>query len=117
MLGWSTATLAVLLSTQTELHFRALVAAAICCSLSSALLCAVALNMRMWPSPSEKGWFKPDIQDANTLKRYHVVSLLLAHQNQTQSTAMRANLLRYAEWLLLTASAVITLLGISRFLA
>ena len=118
MLGWSTATLAVLLSPRTELQFfRALVAAAICCSLSSALLCALALKMRMWPSPSEKDWFKSDIQDANVMKRYHVVSLLLAHQHQTQSTAKKACLLRHAEWFLLAASAVIALLGISRFLA
>ncbi len=118
MLGWSTATAAVLLSTQTQkLFFKALVAAAICCSLSSAILCAVALKMRMWPSTSDHDWFRPDIHDAYELKRYHVVSLLLAHQHQKQSTAKKADLLRHAEWLLLAASAVIALLAISRFLA
>lgn len=121
MLGWSTATLAFLMfhdrigAVGTTL--RLLEAGAIVCAFISVLLCAWTLKTKMWPAPSEMDWFKPEILDAVVLKKYHIVSLLNTHQHHAKLTATKAAKLRYVEWLLLAASSVIAVLGISRLLA
>jgi len=103
MLGWSTAALAFLLLNHTKVaQFGIFGVACTIIAAASALfavtMTSVALKTRVWAAPSEEDWFKDNLwNDLSWMKRYHVVSLLLAHQIQTKHVARKARHLRYAE--------------------
>jgi hypothetical protein len=103
MIGWSVAALASLLVKYSRtpvpdtLATSLLVAAAVS-AFAGIALGSFAFKTRMWPTPSEKDWFREGLWDnVQTLKRYHVVSLLVAHQEHVRQTRTKADCLRRVE--------------------
>jgi hypothetical protein len=75
-----------------------------------ALLVSVAgLLSRLWRLPSESDWFKLEIKDPLMLKKYHVVSLLAAHQQHLKLTIFKSDCLRVAELLMALSALVVGL--------
>jgi hypothetical protein len=115
MLGWSTASLGFLLVYKSEeILTRVIAGGAIGSAALAAIICAMALRSKMWATPSEQDWFQEELTDAATLKRYHVVSFLLAHQCQTRHMAKKADQLRQVEGLLGLTSLAVALLAAAR---
>ncbi len=111
LLGWSTAALAFLLLNHSKVENFAIpakvfVTIATISALACVVLASIALKSRIWPSPSEGDWFRDGLWgDDQKLKRYHVVSLLINHQEHVKRIARKAECLKWAE-LLLPISAV-----------
>jgi hypothetical protein len=111
-LGWSIATLALLLNQYRSEHFGsyawiAVVAAAIF-SLGCALIALFAVRTRMWRAPSEKEWFNENLWgDPVTLKRYHILQILATHQTQAQNIKTKADCLGIIEIFLPISGAII----------
>ena len=112
MLGWSGATLTFLLlnhaahdgSWKEYLVWAAATAAIVAVGI------AAALRTRMWAAPSEADWFKQGLMDQpEKLRRYHVISLLLAHQETIKTVARKAHYIRWGEGCLAASSVVVFL--------
>lgn len=71
---------------------------------------------RIWRLPSEQDWFREGLRDASVLKKYHIVSLLAAHQQHVKLAAMKGNCLRWAQGcIVIGALLVATSLCIATF--
>lgn len=116
MMGWSLAALAALLFKYSQArHAGVLIAAVILMAALSAflgmLIGSFALKTTTWPTPSEQDWFREEImQNLTSLRRYHVMSLLVFHQEQSRRIATKAGLLRWVEILLLASALGIIVL-------
>jgi hypothetical protein len=64
---------------------------------------------RMWRLPSEEDWFREVLQDANTLKKYHIVSLLAAHQQHMKLALLKGNCLRWSQASIVTSAILAAL--------
>ena len=118
MLGWSIAALASLLlkyshTPQLGIAERIFLLVAVASAFAAIVLGSVAFRTRMWPAPSDQDWFREGLwEDAQKLKRYHVISLLLTRQAHVGRVTRKAKYLRGVECLLLIASLLIALLFI-----
>jgi len=73
-----------------------------------ALISAVlGLMTTMWRLPSEADWFKQELTDPILLKKYHVVSLVSAHQQRMGLIVFKSDCLRIAEIFLALSTLVI----------
>jgi hypothetical protein len=68
---------------------------------------AIALMSKMWRLPSERDWFKEELHDSLQLRKYHVVSLLAAHQQRVKLIAKKSGYLQTAEWFVTFSALVI----------
>jgi hypothetical protein len=75
-------------------------------SFACVVLAALALKTKMLPAPSERDWFKEELwTDPVLMRRYHIVSILSAHQAHIINVGRKANYLAWIE-LFLPASAL-----------
>lgn len=110
MLGWSIAALASILLKQSKPeqlgmtdHIVIVIAAA--AAFLSLVLAALGLKTTVWPAPSEEDWFRNGLWgDVQKLKRYHVISMLLTHQEHVRRITRKANLLGCVELMLSLAA-------------
>ncbi len=65
------------------------------------------LMTRAWRLPSEMDWFKEELRDSNLLKKYHVISLLAAHQQHVKLVYTKSNCLRGGEMLIVVSAFVV----------
>jgi hypothetical protein len=112
ILGWSSAALAFVLvdgalSKPRGLFFVAVIVA-VAVTTASIVSACLGLKSRVWPAPSERDWFRDGVlESAETLKRYHIVSMLNIHHCQADVNYKRAKWLMASEILLaLSASAI-----------
>lgn len=68
---------------------------------------AVGLFSRLWRYPSEADWFREGLTDATALKKYHIVTLLAAHQQRLKLVAFKSDCLRAADALMVASAAII----------
>lgn len=119
ILGWSSAALAfLLLSGQAQnvnILVRTRTVAATAIIFIAAAIASWALKTIMYSAPSEEDWFRSDLFDeSQRLKKYHVVSMLTAHQCGLKANAQKARRLRRAEQFLGVGIVVITALLAAR---
>jgi hypothetical protein len=110
MLGWSIAALASLLLKQSKSDHpvgtleQLVLGIAAAAAFLALLIAALALKTTIWPAPSERDWFKEGLlRDVQRLKRYHVISLLVTHQEHVKCITRKANCLSwpttlFGEW-------------------
>jgi len=116
MIGWSVAALASLLVKYSRMPLPGMLETAILVAAAASAFAGVALGSfavktRMWPTPSERDWFRDGLWgDVQALKRHHVLSLLLTHQMQVSNTKTKADLLRWVEMFLLFSAFAIGVL-------
>jgi hypothetical protein len=110
--GWSIATLAFLLASRGKFDHvaygvLALKVAAVFSSFCVGLS-AFAIKSRMWRAPSENDWFQNQLwDDAERMKRYHIVSMLGMHQAQIKGVQRKAECLGLSEILLAISGLII----------
>lgn len=78
----------------------------------SVLLSFLGLKSKRIFAMSEADWFRDTLldQQAGTLKRYHVMSMLHAHQRQLSGNHQKSTMLRWAEILMGSGALVIFLI-------
>ena len=65
------------------------------------------LMTRTWRLPSEMDWFREELRDFNVLKKYHVISILAAHQQHVKLVYTKSNCLRAGELLIVLSALVV----------
>jgi hypothetical protein len=85
-------------------------------ALLGVVLAAYGSMARMWRLPSEQDWFREGLRDANDLKKYHIVSLLAAHQQHVKLAALKGDCLRWAQGCIVIGALLVTVsLSIAAF--
>lgn len=109
-LGWSSAMLALLVSGLMKWvgpNLPGYLASAGTVLALGAVMASI-FGLKSWGGlkwPSEKDWFAPDfLDDADLLKRQHVVAMLEAHQSYSLRTQRKGYALMLAEYLLAGAA-------------
>jgi hypothetical protein len=85
------------------------VAIAAAAAFASILIASLALKSTMSPAPSEEDWFREGLwNNVPKLKRYHVISLLLTHQEHIKRAKFKGSCLRYVEMFLVVSGLMIS---------
>lgn len=79
------------------------------CALFALIASAVGLFSRTWRSPSEADWFREGLTDAVGLKKYHVVTLLAAHQQRLKVVGVKSDCLLVADIFTAASGAVLAI--------
>jgi hypothetical protein len=111
-LGLAGGLLVSLLFGSTLGHFavsRLLVSLAAASVLFGLSFAAWALWARGWRVPSEQDWFLEGLRDAETLKKYHLVSLLASHHQHAKLAELKGMLLRRAQFCVVVSVGLVAI--------